>query len=850
MSYFQTFQVSPYIPEPLKFLRTLAGNMWWSWNLEAIELFRRINPKLWDNSGRNPVAFLSMIDQKKLEALAIDDSFIDHMEEIEVQFRDHVLRQLTSKGIRPNQQSDVIAYFSMEFGIHESLPLSAGGLGILAGDHLKAASDLGIPIIGVGLFYRNGYFYQFLNHEGWQQEEYPETDLNKLPVERIKDESGNELRIVIAGPDGMIQLAVWKIMVGRIPLYLLDTNIKENPPAIRDINARLYHSDGKVRLAQEVILGIGGMRALAAMDLHPIVCHINEGHCSFTNLERLAQIRMRHSVDLNTALEINARSTILTTHTPVPAAHDEFPFDQVKPYLVPFEKTLGLPVDELLKWGQIRHGGKETPFSMFVLGLHLTQYLNGVSRLHGSVARRMWSFIWPDVPEKEIPISHITNGAHIPSWISIENALLLERYLGRDWSLKAWNSDLSRRINEIYDEELWRAHEMSRTRLIRSCRKWMIRQYGRRNAPKSVMKEAESVLDDDVLTIAFARRFAAYKRSNLLFSDMDRFEAILKSEKYPVQFIFAGKAHPMDNDGKRMIQQVVQLARNPDYRHKILFLEGYDIDIARHLVQGADIWLNTPRRPLEACGTSGMKAAANGIINVSILDGWWCEGYSPETGWAIGTGEDFTDHQYQDAVESHALYNVLENDVIPCFYDRENEKYSSRWLNMMKASMKMALEQFCARKMAVSYNDFFYEPAMRHYYDLTKDAAAKAIQLMNYHKRLREKWHAVSIEQPMRKDDAPLTVGSSLVISTIVHLGELTPDEVDVEFFYGRVKTLESLEEGITQLMVVHEDLGCGSYRYECSLPCEVAGRFGYTARVTPKADDFIKYTPGLITWA
>lgn len=850
MSYLQTFQVFPYIPEPLKFLEALVGNLWWSWSLDAIELFRRINPRLWNESGRNPVVFLTLVEQKKLDALATDDSFLSHMEDVRGQYTSQVIEPLDPTGKQPGREHDVIAYFSMEFGIHECLPLSAGGLGILAGDHLKAASTLDLPLAGVGLFYRNGYFYQFLNHDGWQQEEYPETDLNTLPVESVKDASGNDLHIAIEGPDGTIQLMIWKIMVGRIPLYLLDTNIKENPPMIRDLNSRLYHSDGKVRLAQEVILGIGGMRALKAMGIHPVVCHINEGHCSFCNIERLAQIRSRYHVDLKTAVEINARTTVLTTHTPVLAAHDEFPFDQVKPYLVPFEKDLGLSADTLLQWGQIGQDHRENPFSMFVLGLHLTQNRNGVSRLHGSVARRMWSFVWPGVPEKEIPISHITNGVHIPSWISIDNSNLFERYLGRDWPIKTWNTDLANRIEDIYDEELWRAHEMNRTRLIRSCRKWMVRQYGRRNAPKSVMKEAESVLDDDVLTIGFARRFAAYKRSNLLLNDMDRLEAILKNEQHPVQFIFAGKAHPMDNEGKKLVQQIVHLARNPAYRHKILFLEDYDIDIARHLIQGADVWLNTPRRPLEACGTSGMKAAANGVLNVSILDGWWCEGYTQETGWAIGTGEEFSDQHYQDAVESHALYNVLENDVIPCFYNRENGGIPLRWLSMMKASIRMALEQFSAQKMVATYRDTFYTSAMVQYYDLTRDRASQAVRLKNIHERLRDKWCALSIEPPVRKDTGSLRVGESLTVSTIVRLGDIQPDEVDVEVFYGRLKTVECIAEGKTQPMTVAENLGNGLYRYECSLPCEFAGRYGFTARITPRADHFIKYVPGLITWA
>jgi starch phosphorylase len=850
MSYLQTFQVFPYIPQALKFLEVLAGNLWWCWNLEAIELFRRIDPRLWEESGRNPIVFSALIEQKKLDELAADTTFLNHMEEVQAKFVRQVTEPLEAKAQLPNKGNDVIAYFSMEFGIHESLQLSAGGLGILAGDHLKAASDLRLPMVGVGLLYSKGYFCQFLNNEGWQQEKYPEVDLYKLPVESVKDASGNDLHVAVEGPEGKIQLMIWKVMVGGIPLYLLDTNLKENPPAIREINSRLYHADSKVRLAQEVILGIGGMRALHAMGITPFVCHLNEGHCSFSNIERLAQIRSRHGVDLQTALEINARTTIFTTHTPIMAAHDEFPFDQVKPYLVSFEKELGLSSENLLKWGQINNDKNENSFSMFVLGLHLSRYRNGVSRLHGSVARRMWSFVWPGIPEQEIPIYHITNGAHIPSWISIDNFRLFERYLGRDWSMKLWNTDMKKRIEDIYDEELWRSHEMSKTRLIRFCRKRMVQQYGRRNAPKTIMKEAESVLEDDILTIAFARRFTAYKRSNLLFNDMERFEAILKSEQYPVQFIFAGKAHPMDDEGKTLIQQIVQLARNPEYRHKILFLEDYDINIARHLVQGADIWLNTPRRPMEACGTSGMKAAANGVLNVSILDGWWCEGYSTETGWAIGTGEEFTDHYYQDSVEGHAMYNVLENDVIPCFYDRTSGGIPVRWLKMMKASMRMALELFCAQKMVVNYNQIFYSPAAKQYYDLTSDKAAQAVQLKNYHQRLRENWHDISIETPIRKDRGFLRVGESMNVTTVVHLGKLTPEEVDVELFYGHMKTIESLADGKAQLMTVMTDLGNGTYRYECSLPCQIAGRFGFTARVMPKADSYIKFTPGLITWA
>ncbi|ABW66659.1 alpha-glucan family phosphorylase [Desulfosudis oleivorans] len=850
MSFLQTFQVFPKVPEQLKFLEVLVRNLWWCWNLEVIDLFRRINPKLWEESGRNPIIFFTMIDQNQLDRLAEDTSFLTNMAEVKEKFTHDVMAPSADAGPRPRGEKEVIAYFSMEFGIHESLPLFAGGLGILAGDHLKAASDLGLPIAGVGLFYTNGYFHQYLNHDGWQQEEYPATNLYHLPVERIKDASGNELRVSFMGPDGIIQLSIWKIAVGRVSLFLLDTNIKENPPAIREINSRLYRATGKARLAQEVILGIGGMRALKAMGYTPVVCHMNEGHCSFSTVERLAQIRAQHQVDLKTAIEINARTTVFTTHTPVPAGHDEFPPDLVRPYMVPYETDLGVTADELVRWGQVEGTDPYRPFSMFVLGLHLAQDLNGVSELHGQVARRMWAHVWPRLPEEETPISHITNGVHIPSWISIENALLYQRYLGRDWSMSTWNSELSGRIADIYDEELWRAHEMSRTRLIRSCRKWMVQQYGRRNAPKSVMKEAESVLDDGVLTIAFARRFASYKRATLLLRDMDRFEAILKSEECPVQFIFAGKAHPKDDEGKRLIQQLVHFARHPLYRHKILFLENYDINIARHLVQGADVWLNTPRRPMEACGTSGMKAAANGVLNVSILDGWWCEGYTPDVGWAIGNGEEYDDHNYQDAVESQALYNVLENDVIPCFYDRESGGVPERWLAMMKASMHMALEGFCAHKMVNRYDTRFYTPGMERYYELTENGAARARQLNEVHDRLRNNWHTIAIETPERQTAGPFRIGQSLVISVVVHLGTLTPEEADVELYYGPLRDVDAVTGGKTQAMAVKEDLGGGTFRYECALTCRNAGRFGFTVRAMPRADNYIRFTPGLITWA
>jgi starch phosphorylase len=849
MKNLQTFQVVPNIPKPLQFLERLSRNMWWCWNKDAIELFRRMDPPLWVETGRNPIVFLAKIPQNRFEKLAKDKGYLAHLKGVEEQFQNRVLDSAESV-MHDFGPQDTIAYFSMEFGIHESLPLFAGGLGILAGDHLKAASNLALPLTGVGLMYRRGYFRQYLNPDGWQQEAYPETDLYDLPVKRVRDEAGNELRIAVVGPEGPIQAIVWKIMIGRIPLYLLDTNILENPLPYREITSRLYAGDQKTRLAQEVLLGIGGMRALEKMNITVKVLHMNEGHSAFASLERLAHTMANHDVDLKTALEIVPRTTVFTTHTPVAAGHDEFPAADVLPYLKPMEEPLGASAKEILSWGQPNGSPADAPLSMFILGLHLASHCNGVSQLHGSVARRMWSHVWPQRPVEEVPISHITNGIHISSFISQEFANLFGRYLGPDWYMSSRKPENIQHIDDIYDEELWRSHEMNRSRLVRTCREQLVKQYARRNAPRTVIETLESVMDPNVLTIAFARRFATYKRAYLLFQDPQRLEAIVNSKKYPVQFVFAGKAHPKDNEGKDLIKQLFAFASKPELRDHIVFLEDYDMHLARHLYQGADVWLNTPRRPFEACGTSGMKAAINGVLNVSILDGWWCEGYTEERGWRIGNGEEYEDRDYQDAVESQALYNVLENEVIPCFYDRKNGDVPGQWLTMMKASMKMAMEMFCSIRMAADYEKRFYTPAAQYYDALLADQAQEARNLMAQSSRLRSLWKHIKIKPPVRHAHGPCRVGEKFEITSEVNLAELQPDEVDVELYYGHMKSLDDLDASRSEPMRVLEDHGNGQYLYGCKLDCQSSGRFGFTVRVAPRGDLRVKSTPGLLTWA
>ncbi len=852
MNHFETFQVLPNIPEPLSFLETLSRNYWWVWELDASELFRRIDWELWEKAGRNPVLLLANVSQKRLEELATDTGFLDHQARVKSLFEARLNAPLPEAYRNTYDREGAIAYFSMEFGIHESLPIFAGGLGILAGDHLKASSTLGLPLVGVGLFYRQGYFHQRINKDGWQQEEYPETDIYHLPFEKVLDDQGREVQLTIPGPQEVIRAVIWKVSVGRVPLYLLDTNLRENSPAIRDITARLYNSDPALRVAQEILLGVGGVQALTAVGIKPRVFHMNEGHPAFSCLERLAQTMETEGVDLRTAKEMIPRTTVFTTHTPVPAGHDEFVPELVRPYFQAFEARLGVSAEEMLSWGQHDGAGENGKLSMFILGLRMSQYLNGVSELHGHVARRMWRHVWPARPETEIPIGHVTNGINVPSFVSRDNAMFFENRLGLNWHHRSWKGEGLKEIDGINDVDLWEAHKRSRNRLIHYCRGLLKKQCERRNAPKSAVEAAESALDEDVLTIAFARRFAAYKRANLLLRDLDRLNDILSNADRPVQIIYAGKAHPRDEEGKGLIRHIFKHASDERLRHKIILLEDYDIHMARLLVQGADVWLNTPRRPLEACGTSGMKAAVNGVLNVSILDGWWCEGYTRETGWAIGKGEDYEAHADSDLVDSHALYNVLENDVIPCFYDRNGGSVPFRWVKMMKASMKMILSQFSSLRMVEEYEKRFYAHASRRYGELIENHGEGAQKMAALRERYQASWHQISVSPPIREraGDAPIRVGEQFPVTAMVHLGDLKPEEVHVELYHGSVQSLDTISESHTELMTVKEDHGNGSYLYGCELTCTSSGQYGISARVMPRGDELIRFTPGFVTWA
>ncbi|MEI8197517.1 MAG: alpha-glucan family phosphorylase, partial [Phycisphaerae bacterium] len=635
------FVVVPAVPEKLQPLTELAYNLWTLWNYEAATLFMRLDPDLWESTNHNPVRVLSLISQDKLSAAAADEGFLAHLNRILADLHHYMQMPTWYTQNHPDSKSR-IAYFSAEYGLHESLPIYSGGLGVLSGDHMKSASDLGLPLVGVGLLYRFGYFRQTLSNDGWQQEHYPENDFFTMPITQVVDEHKQPLSITVDYPDGQVKAFVWKVQIGRISLFLLDANVPSNRPEDREITARLYGGDQDMRVRQEVLLGIGGIRALTAMGLKPTVCHMNEGHSAFLSLERIRVMMEEENLTFAEAREMVATSNVFTTHTPVPAGNDAFHPDIIERYLGSYYPKLKISKTDFYDLGKITPGDPNEHFSMTVLALRTAWHCNGVSQLHGDVSRDMWHRIWPEVPMPEIPIKAITNGVHTQTWLSDESASLYSRYLGSNWSDRPADHSLWQRVEKIPDSELWRSHERRRSHLILFARERLQRQLIRRGNASEV-GHIDEILDPEALTIGFARRFATYKRATLLMRNPERLLRMLTNRDRPVQFIFAGKSHPRDDGGKRFIQDIIKFCRREDVRPRMLFIEDYDMNVARYLVQGVDVWLNTPRRPMEASGTSCMKGPINGAINLSILDGWWVESYhmNPDCGWAIGNEDVF-----------------------------------------------------------------------------------------------------------------------------------------------------------------------------------------------------------------
>lgn len=843
----QLYNVGPRIPEELRFLETLSDNIWWCWHPMAIELFVRINPNLWRELGGSPRAFLRIVPQSRLEELAHDPAYRRHLRVVQAEFE-----RLVPKD--KNEKDRTIAYFSLEFGIHESIPIFSGGLGVLAGDHLKAASDLSLPLVAVGLLYRQGYFTQVLDRNGWQIEHYSVSEIHNLPLERGRDKAGKEVTISIRLIDRDLYAAAWVLWVGNIPLVLLDTEIPENPPDLREISWRLYGGDKRMRLHQELLLGIGGFKALIAMGYNPQVCHMNEGHAGFLSLARITHLVKDVGLDPDVALEVVWRSNVFTTHTPVPAGNEVFDIGMLRPYLNAFASEAQLDVNRVIRWGiPINDRSHASEMSMTVFGLRMANFSNGVSKLHGEVAREMWKNLWPQRSVSEIPIKHITNGVHIASWVSNRLWGLYERYLTPKWAHNPPVDQLIEGIGTMPDEELWTVHELSRQSMIRRSRRLLqsnVRYLSDRTRVK--VDKMKNTLSPDALTIGFARRFATYKRGTLLLRNPERLVALLKDKLRPIQFIFAGKAHPADDEGKKLIQELVQFAEENGVQDRLVFLENYDIGMARSLTQGVDVWLNTPRRPQEASGTSGMKAAINGVINCSILDGWWAEGWNGENGWAIEGNDYYTEDEDRDNYESQQLFNLLENEIIPCFYERSGGDLPLRWIKRMKASIVSGLGEFSSERMVEEYNRFFYEPAAAACRKLTADKAALAKELVAEKARLVEGFDGgkLYIERPTVEGDlSDLHVGDKFKVWTRVHLAGLKPEEVEVEAYYGTVNAHNEIITSGSEKMEMAEELGDNNYHYSCEMTCHVSGRFGLTARIKATGHEWDNSVPGFMCW-
>jgi starch phosphorylase len=843
--------VFPIMPTRINRLYELAYNLWWSWHPEARALYSTLNPDLWEQVGHNPVRFLSELQPHLLEKAAANTEYLDAYDSAIHDF-DYYMHPRTDDTwfthTYPELADKTIAYFSAEFGINEALPIYSGGLGILSGDHCKEASDLGLPFVGVGFLYPQGYFRQRVTRDGVQEAFYDKLHFSEAPAIPAIGPDGNEVVISVDLPGRRIYAKVWKVMVGRIPLYLMDTDVAPNAPNDRELSARLYGGDREIRICQEIVLGIGGVRALRALGISPAAWHINEGHAAFLSLERCRELVVS-GLSFNEAREAVASNALFTTHTPVPAGNDTFNYDLVDKYFGSYWGELGLTRDQFLSVAREDHGWGST-YGMTVLALRLTGHHNGVSKLHGDVSRKMWQFLWPGIEGDEVPISYITNGVHTFSWIAQEMNELFGRYLDPDWGRYVDVQDFwDRHIDSIPDDELWKTHVLRKEKLIEYARRRLKSQHLRLGEGMAQIAEIEHMINPNALIIGFARRFATYKRAALIFRDMERLKRILNNPERPVQIIFAGKAHPADEPGKALIQQIYQASRTDDFRGKIIFLEDYDIDMARYLVSGTDLWLNNPIRPYEASGTSGQKAALNGQPNCSILDGWWAEGYNGKNGWAIGEEREYHDQEVQAEADSISLYHLFEEEIVPTFFERDRKGTPHRWTAYMKEAIRTCTPQFSMRRMIKEYTTRFYVPEIQQGEQVEQNHYEHARTLATWKEHIRHGWEKLELYVDGKRE-GQLSLGESVDIRAWIRMSELKPDDLSVELVYGTVKDELAEAQHTLPMAYIRRELD-GSYRYEIHLQPPESGSIAYNVRVIPCHPELSeKYELGLIRWA
>jgi glycogen phosphorylase len=827
------FLVRPALPLAVSRMSEFAYNLLWSWEHTVRGLFRRLDPVLWKACGNNPVLMLGRVPQATLERAAADPRYLAAYRRACENFDAYLNRFEAS----PDK---LIAYFSMEYGLVECMPIYSGGLGILSGDHMKASSDAGLPLVGVGLLYQKGYLRQSLNPDGWQQERNPVNDFYTLPVRPVRDDAGKDLFVTVRLPTGLLHIKVWYMDVGRLKLYLLDTNVPENELVEhREITDQLYGGDLHTRIRQEIVLGIGGLRALQALGLKPTVYHMNEGHSAFLAIERMRLLIAQEKLSFDEAFEACRANNVFTTHTSVPAGIDLFDAGTLYQYFDTYCAESGIPFDRLMALGRKQTFSQQEPFSMAILAIKTSAFRNAVSSLHRQVSQEMWQDLWPKLPVWEVPITSVTNGVHLPTWLNGDLAQIYDLYLQPDWRERYPDPKLWDLVQDIPSQELWEAHRRRKRNLVSFVRERVAASAVARKASTAEQRRLSEVLDPDTLTIGFARRFATYKRATLLFRDLDRLKRLLTLRDMPVQIVIAGKAHPKDLPGKTLIREIVQLSRDPEIAKHIVFLEDYSIQVARELVQGVDLWLNNPKRGEEACGTSGMKAGINGVLNLSILDGWFDEAYEISGGWAIGDREQYAEDQ--DEIHARAIYSILENEIVPLYYANREEGVPVEWVRRMKQSLTHLSPQFNCQRMVGEYMSQLYDPAHQANQDASSDRFAPARQRAKWNESVQDVWDKVQFVElgagPGGSFNGSVLTGKPVPIRTVVELAGLSPNDVRVEAVVGRVGVSGNLEE--TQVMTLPAVEQTGSaYVFMKEFVPHQTGRLGYSLRVSPNHYD------------
>ena len=837
MYIFNRITVVPQLPKRIEKLSEIANNLWWSWNTEFLKLFKMIDLDLWESIDKNPTKFLKLVNQEKIEKIATDTEFLKAYDKVVCNYDSYIYSKDTWFAKKhPNNKKDTIAYFSAEYGLDEILPIYSGGLGILSGDHLKASSDLGIPLVAVGLLYKNGYFNQRINAYGHQESEYHNIDLYNLPINPVKNDVGEDLIISIPLLANTLYLKVWEINVGRVKLYLMDSDIEQNIEEYKNITLRLYGGDKEMRIRQEIVLGMAGVILLKILGYNPTVYHMNEGHSSFLTLQLIKDVMEEKKVSFNIAKEIVTSKTVFTTHTPVPAGNDIFDISLMDKYFDGIWDEFGITREEFLKLGMREQEELESGFNMGMLALRIAGKKNGVSKLHGAVSRELFSDVWPEIAPNESPITYVTNGIHTCTWLAPNIKELYNEYLTPYWQENIHDNNTWKKINNIPDKRLWEEHVKRKEKLIKLVKDNITARFRKSGYGYEQIAEITSKLNPNALTIGFARRFATYKRATLIFSDIERLTQIMNNKERPVQLIFAGKAHPADTEGQDLIKQIHEISMMPQFKGKIFILENYNIGMARYLISGVDVWLNNPRRPMEASGTSGEKASVNGVINFSVLDGWWAEGYTGTNGWAIGTNATYESYEIQDKADSNSIYNILENKIIPAYYAKKDEDgVSKEWVKIMKNSIITTGGNYSTARMLVDYTEGLYLPLCDQYNKNFTDLN-KVMDFYKWKKACKERWNEIEISQEDNIDNVKLNAGDTISVSCYVKLPNFNPDNVSVQVYYGQI-----LENGtvnnisVTEMKRVDSKEESDKIKYETDIKLTTGGNFGYTFRVMPK---------------